>query len=166
MSVDRATIGEFRAALRRFERHSQKHLRACCGQVSVAQCHVMLAIEAARQSTATTLARSLELDISTISRTVDGLVKRGLVARLDRAEDRRQIPLELTESGKRICTAINRDADRFCADVMAHLPQKRRTVILKDFATVVGAFALCQKSGSVPPACCDSSPKETPDRES
>lgn len=146
--IDTKTIADFRAVLRRFERLSQQHLRACCRQVTVAQCHLLLAIDAVGEATATNLADRLDLDISTVSRTVSTLVTRGLLARDTQLRDRRQTRLALTDKGRRACADINRDADRFCAEVLARIPAKRRAAVMESFVVLVDAFASCQEHES------------------
>lgn len=148
MRIDTQTIADFRAVLRRFERLSQQHVRTCCRQVTVAQCHLLLAVDGAGDTTATALANRLDLDISTVSRTVNGLVNRGFLARDYQLQDRRQTRLALTAQGRRVCAEINRDADRFCAEVLARVPAKRRTAIMESFVVLVDAIASCHEHKS------------------
>lgn len=48
------------------------------------------------------LASALGLDVSTMSRIADGLVRRGLLLRTEDAWDRRRVCFQLTEDGARL----------------------------------------------------------------
>ena len=73
--------------------------RACCCGLSLPQCHVLLELEARGTTSLVDLAERLELDKSTVSRTVEGLVELGIVVRTTNAEDRRYVALDLTTLG-------------------------------------------------------------------
>jgi DNA-binding MarR family transcriptional regulator len=72
---------------------------SCCSQVSLAQCHALVEIGRAESISLKELANILSLDISTMSRTVDSLVKKDFVLRSPSKLDRRSIDIELTEKG-------------------------------------------------------------------
>jgi hypothetical protein len=78
-----ASIREFRKHLRQLERevgYSMASETACCG-VTLAQCHHLLEVDARGSTSITELATALELDKSTLSRTVDGACRAGLLSR-------------------------------------------------------------------------------------
>jgi DNA-binding MarR family transcriptional regulator len=56
-----------------------------------------------------------------VSKTVDGLVNRGLVSRLTDTQDRRHIRLSLTEEGARVMNGIFRQADDWLESRFARL---------------------------------------------
>ncbi len=74
--------------------------------VSVEQFHVLRHI---RQGSASVsqLAEQKRISRAAISQTVDTLVRRGLIRRQINPDDRRQIPLELTEAGNALLDAIS-----------------------------------------------------------
>ena len=83
MKPDKNFIQEFRSKLRILDREIEKQLKtetSCCG-VSMAQCHTMLELMSNDGISIIDLAKMLELDKSTLSRTVDGLVNAGLIKR-------------------------------------------------------------------------------------
>ena len=93
-------LTSFRRQLRVLEREVIRELEAqtdCCG-VTLAQCHVLLELADSILSLSG-LSELLSLDRSTLSRTVDGLVKAGLVERSDDPSDRRTLRLVLTPAG-------------------------------------------------------------------
>lgn len=107
-------ISAFRKHLRALEREISQSIKSegsCCG-VTLAQCHVLLEVEDAGPVSLTELKNRLILDKSTVSRTVDSLVKAGTVKREEGEEDRRYSVLELTETGKEEVRRIN----GFCND--------------------------------------------------
>jgi hypothetical protein len=61
----------------------------CCG-VTLSQCHLLLEIEQRDSTSVTELARVMELDKSTLSRTIDGMVRAGLLNRELNQKSRRQ----------------------------------------------------------------------------
>jgi len=71
----------------------------CYPEVSLAQCHALVEIGRAKSISLKNLSNILTLDISTMSRTVDSLVKKDFVLRSPSKVDRRSIDIELTEKG-------------------------------------------------------------------
>lgn len=130
----RRKVREFRAVFRRFER-VQKTLmedRDCCSGLTTAQCHPLLEIDEVRQTNLRELAAKLNLDPSTLSRTIDNLVQRGLVRREANPEDRRYVLLSLTDDGQKICDRINEQNDRFYDDILRRMADQKRGVQLFD----------------------------------
>ncbi len=120
--VNNQTVKNFRGLLRRFERELfMQNTESCCNGVTLAQCHTLLEIENKGKESLTELARTLGLDKSTISRTVDGLVNIGLVDRSIPAENRRMSTLQLTDAGRNICHTINSTNDRYFEDALSVL---------------------------------------------
>lgn len=141
--MKRSDIRKFRDALRRFERLIAGQLKgsSCCSGVTLAQCHALLEIEARDQAPLNELALSLSLDKSTLSRTVDGLVNRGLAERVSNDQDRRSIQLSLSPGGKRICDRINAENDRLFSRVFERIKPAGRHQVLKAFQELVNAMA-------------------------
>lgn len=73
--------------------------------ISVEQFHILRHIRKGLTSVSQ-LAEVKQISRSAISQSVDGLVERGLVCRRQNAQDRRNIPLGLTEAGDRLLDAI------------------------------------------------------------
>ena len=100
--MDTDTMRLFREKVRHMQRElgwSQKNDVQCCG-VTMAQCHALLEIGSRDEISIVELAGILGVDTSTLSRTVDNMVKGGLVDRLLNPQDRRYVSLSLTERGK------------------------------------------------------------------
>jgi len=128
----RKKVREFRAIFRRFERVHKTLMedRDCCSGLTTAQCHPLLEIGEVRQTNLRELASKLNLDPSTLSRTIGYLVQRGLVRREANAQDRRYVLLSLTDDGQRICDSINEQNDGFYDDILRRMPDEKRGVRL------------------------------------
>lgn len=127
-----AAITAFRRQLRVLERELVLQLVAdtgCCG-VTLAQCHTLLELEASELSL-TGLAAALDLDTSTLSRTVDGLVRAGMVARAEDASDRRSLRLTLTPAGRAKVAFINTTCNRYYGDLLAGMNERDRRCVAR-----------------------------------
>lgn len=126
-------IRELRKNLRRIEREMERQLRDqtdCCG-VTVAQCHVLLEIDAEGPLSLNGLAGRLKLDASTLSRTVEGLVKASLVQREVNPNNRRAVILSLTTTGRTKVDTIHRDCDAYYTQLLKEIPSTSQASLLK-----------------------------------
>lgn len=133
-------IRQFRKTLRQIERLIDSQQKFCCSGITLAQCHVLLEVEELGLATTGQLADFLNLDKSTLSRTIDGLVNLRLLARLSNPQDRRTVPLSLTKQGKAICETINSTSDAFYARVLERIPVDLQLQVMKSFDRLVQAF--------------------------
>lgn|SRR5262245_2801068 len=74
---------------------------------------------------ASKLAQIFGVSRPTITRMVDGLAKKGLVERRQDADDRRLAIISLTVQGRALHEATEAAAERFLADILAHLSEER-----------------------------------------
>ena len=89
----------------------------------------------------TDLARHKAVSLSTISKSVDMLVRRGWVERWVDKQDRRQTRVRLTAAGRRTLTDIQRRAERHVAEKLSPLTAVERgqlMLVLKRLTTVLG----------------------------
>ncbi len=142
--------------MRSFERLIGDQEKACCRGVSLPQCHVLLDIEEKGQATTGQLAKSLSLDKSTLSRTIDGLVGSGLIKRLSNPSDRRYIPIVLTEQGRATCDTINRASDDYYTRALEKIPMKKTEQVIKNFEFLVQAFLDYESQCETEAGCSDS----------
>jgi len=165
--MDTHKIRQFRRTLRKLERLIELQQRFCCSGATLAQCHVLLEVEELGQATTGQLADSLGLDKSTLSRTVDGLVNLGLLKRLSNPQDRRTIPLLLTDQGKTICNAINTSSNAFYAQIIERIPQNLRQQVIESFDRFLSAFNEQDRYSGLNEACKPSisAKKEKPKHE-
>ncbi|MFC2157984.1 MarR family winged helix-turn-helix transcriptional regulator [Acidobacteriota bacterium] len=132
-------IRQFRKSLRKFERLDKLLNDRCCQDITVAQCHVLLEIEGKENVTTVQLVKELKLDKSTLSRTVDELVQKGLVERLPHPSDRRFTPLQLTESGIQKSVELHRENDGYYTRIFQRIPKEKQKEILDGFQILVDA---------------------------
>jgi DNA-binding MarR family transcriptional regulator len=131
----------FRRTLREFERiMTDSYGCSCAGTgVSVAQCHLLLGIEDGQPTSITDLSERLDLDRSTVSRTVEALASRGVVAREEDPQDRRFSKLVLTQEGTETAEQIHRENDQYFTRVFSSIPKERRKDVLEGFELLVKA---------------------------
>ena len=142
--MDTSEIRHFRGVLRAFERLTGGQIKRCCSGVTLAQCIVLFEIEDAGRPSLGQLASRLRLDNSTLSRTIDGLVGKGLVERRRDDQDRRVVWIQLTAEGSAICQSIHTANDAYCHQVFAKIPPSRRSTVIRNFETLVQAYLDCE----------------------
>ncbi len=133
-------VRQFRRIMRRFERVSDAQVKNCCAHVTLAQCVVLLEIDENGRLTMGQLAARLRLDNSTLSRTIEGLVGKGVVERQREERDRRIIYIQLTSEGKAACRDIHRENDEHCRRVFDKIPTSKRGAVIRNFEILVQAF--------------------------
>ncbi len=137
-------VYEFRSSLRQLDRVVNFQSKSCLDEITTAQCHVLLQIESEHRTTSNELSRLLNLDISTISRTVENLLKAKLIVKKQNVNDKRSFVLRLSKKGSKLCDEINAFADEYFSRVIENIPAKDRTQILKHFSTLVKAFVVTE----------------------
>jgi DNA-binding MarR family transcriptional regulator len=146
--IERSTIMGFRKNLRRLERRLTGLLEGdavCCG-VTMAQCHVLLLIEERGRTSVTELAADLELDKSTLSRTIDSLLAAGLVNRETNADNRRSQHISLTPEGERTTAGINDQWSRYFENLFSLIPEGKLQNLVEGVAilsTLIPASGCC-----------------------
>jgi MarR family transcriptional regulator, 2-MHQ and catechol-resistance regulon repressor len=83
--------------------------RICCHDISVTQCYALETLVRLGPRTLNELATEMYLDKSTTSRVVTTLERKGYVVRQQHPRDKRSILVDLTASGRRLHTKIERD---------------------------------------------------------
>ncbi len=81
----------------------------CCYGISISQCHILDVLAEEGDLTMQQLAKRMFKSVSTMTRVVAQLVRRGYVKRHQDPEDRRIVHVSITPQGKAIAAAINRD---------------------------------------------------------
>lgn len=144
----------FRRALRVLENEITRTLAGqsgCCG-VTSAQCHLLLEAESQEGANLQDLADSLELDKSTLSRTVDSLCRDGLLDRRDDPANRRRVSISLSSAGKVKTDAINELCDTAYGRVFAYIPEDRHESVIEAVSLLAAAMRKSRKEGEAP--CC------------
>jgi DNA-binding MarR family transcriptional regulator len=148
------SIRDFRKSLRVLEQEvglSMASETGCCG-VTLAQCHILLEVDQRGQSSVTELATLLELDKSTMSRTIDTMCRAGLLNRETDPANRRQQVIRLTEEGKQKSDRVNGLCDTSYARLFDFIPADKRRMVVESAALL--ARAMRQKRKDPESACC------------
>jgi len=91
--------------------------------VREAEWRVLASLTGSDAMTLTTLERYVLAPQSTLSRTVDRLVTRGLIARQADQDDRRAVKVELTAEGADVARNLITAAEQFQTEDLTHLSQ-------------------------------------------
>lgn len=102
--------------------------------------------------TAQYIARCTRTHKSTISRAVTMLLGRGLIERLENAEDRREFRLRLTDDGRALYRALIPPLLRREAEILSCLTERERIDFAIALSKIERHLDLVQDLGSKPPA--------------
>jgi DNA-binding MarR family transcriptional regulator len=152
-------IRNFREKLRQLEREIGWQLKSdteCCG-VTLVQCHIMVEIGNAGETSVIDLATVLGLDTSTLSRHINGMVNVGLLNRVLNPKDRRYVSITLTEQGHKVYQYIEDICNSKYAKVFEFIPREKHQQVLEDFNLLVDAIVEVKKT-EADFGCCQASP--------
>lgn len=134
---------EFREKIRALERSlemlSQSSDTGRCS-IGLSQCHALVEIGRKGTITLKELASIILLDASTTSRTVDSLVKKGLVNRIPSEIDRRSIDISLTETGLTLFQQIELDMDSKFKAIFDKIDSSQQDVVLSSLDIILSAL--------------------------
>jgi DNA-binding MarR family transcriptional regulator len=152
--MDGELIRLFRERIRQVQQKmgwSQRNDIQCCG-VTMAQCHALLAMGGHKEMSIVELAGILDVDTSNLSRTVDSMVKAGLLNRVLNPQDRRYVTLSLTDEGKKASDTIEQLFNTYLTKVFELIPKDKHRQIMESLELVAGALEKCTKEYQ----CCPS----------
>lgn len=136
-------VSQLRSIIRKFEQiNDQINSIGCNLGISIPQCHAIMEIGNASNINSKTLAAHLSLNKSTISRTIDGLVKIGLVSRDIPEKNRRMTELTLTTKGLEIYDEINSMNNDIYKHALDHIPIDEQTIFIHTFEKFVNNLKL------------------------
>ncbi len=136
-------------AVRRFNRFYTRQLGLLQeylvrSQFSLSDARVLHEIAHHEETTATHLARELDLDLGYLSRILGGFQRGGLIEKRPSPEDRRQQIVGLSEAGREAYSALNAASRAQVESMLAALSEDAQ-------ARVVGAMRVIQESLEAPP---------------
>ena len=144
-------VQKYRNILRKFEREIFfQNVASCCHGVSLPQCHALLEVEGQENISLTELSDKLTLEKSTVSRTVDGLVKKGYLNRKIPEENRRTVKLQLTQAGEKTCENINWNNNHFISEVLNTLDENDQASFVHLFEKITHKMTQIRQSDK----CC------------
>lgn len=147
--MDTKDSARLREVIRQLERKLgvlETYRFSCCGLASLAQCHALVEIGRAGSLSLIELASMLNLDTSTMSRTVENLVKGKLARREADESDRRYVRIYLTGEGKKLFTLIEEETKSYYDDVLAEIPENKHEQVVESMALLCDAIGI--------KACC------------
>jgi len=106
----------------------------------MSQCHALVEIGRAKSISLIRLSELLNLDNSTMSRTVNNLVNKGLSERELDPNDRRYVTIKLTESGIKAFNEIEDDMNRYYENVFGKIPSEKREQVLESMDILLKAI--------------------------
>jgi MarR family transcriptional regulator, organic hydroperoxide resistance regulator len=109
--------------------------------VTAAQAYTLLAIPSDSSLSMNDLSATMGLASSTMTRTVDQLVLKGLVERLPDHTDRRVIRIQLATSGRETQRAIEAALKAFFEQALAEIPTGERDRVLHSLEQIRQAIA-------------------------
>lgn len=108
----------------------QKSDASCCG-VTLTQCHAIVEIGRKEKISLVDLADLLDVDKSTMSRTVNNLVEADLVVRELDAENRRYVIIQLTENGRSVFQNIEKSMESYYKSIFGSIPEDKKNQVLE-----------------------------------
>ncbi len=130
--------------LRRLVRLYELCDRTCLSshQVTAAQGYTLLALRPGQEISMNDLSEAMGLANSTMTRTVDGLVKKGLVQRKPDEEDRRVVRVWLTARGVDVRQTLEDSLQGFFKGALGELRVTERSTVLQAMEKVVTSLEL------------------------
>lgn len=104
---------------------------ASCCKITISQCHTIVEVGRTGKISLIDLANILNLDKSTVSRSVDNLVNQGLMVRETDPEDRRFIMLQLTEQGQNIFQEVEQRMEDYFLEIIGTIPDDKREQVIE-----------------------------------
>lgn len=113
---------------------------ACCG-ISLTKCQALVEIGRAGTVSLAELAALLNLDSSTMSRTVNHLVSYNLAERELDPDDRRYVSIRLTPEGQKTFQEIESNMTAYYVKVFETIPADKRDAVLESLQILLKAIA-------------------------
>lgn len=117
----------------------QENEFSCCG-VSMAQCHALVEIGRMKRISLNDLSDLLNLDKSTMSRTVNNLVTNNLAQRDIDPEDRRYVTISLTDNGNILYKDIEDRMNAYYKSIYESIPNNKRNQVLESIEILLSAM--------------------------
>jgi len=102
----------------------------CCG-ITLTQCHTIVETGRRKQISVNELSELLDLDKSTVSRTVDQLVNHDILVRQPDMNDRRYVVLQLTGKGEELFANIEQRAEAYFAEIINSIPAEKQEEVIE-----------------------------------
>ena len=145
---------KIRSKLRVIENEISKQIKEdtiCCG-ITLSQCHILLELNKLKEASIIDLTKILELDKSTLSRTIDGMVNIGLLNRTINKNDRRYMKVSLTDNGEKAAVNINNLCDDYYENLFSNIPEEKHKMIIESIEYLGNAMKMLREDENM--RCC------------
>ncbi len=112
----------------------------CCHGVSVSQCYTLDALDRHGPLSMGALASQLHVEISTMTRIVDYLVKSKLATRVTAREDRRVCQVKISAKGRSLVATIREQLIDEHEQVLRAIPPESREAVITAMTNLLGGF--------------------------
>lgn len=112
---------------------------SCCS-ITMPQCHALVEIGRAKSISLNELAEILNLENSTMSRTVNNLVKNELVKRDIDPQDRRYVTISLTDKGHKLYEGIEDKMNLYYQEIYKAIPENKKQQVLESIEILIKAI--------------------------
>jgi DNA-binding MarR family transcriptional regulator len=138
-----SNVIKLRESIRQMERKLGvlEDCKVSCGGVTITQCHALVEIGRAKSISLIELSELLNLDNSTMSRTVNNLVNNGLAERELDKKDRRYVTIKLSESGINVFESIETNMNSFFLKVLQSIPTDQQEQVLDSMQILLEAIS-------------------------
>ena len=110
----------------------------CCG-TTISQCHAIVEIGRVDEISLNELSDLLNLDKSTMSRTVNNLVEQNFVIRDAHSSDRRYLQIRLTQQGSKVYKTIEESMEVYYKNILNSISEEKREQVLESLLLLVDA---------------------------
>lgn len=112
---------------------------SCCS-VTMSQCYALVEIGRAKDISLNELAELLNLENSTMSRTVNNLVSSELAKRDIDPLDRRYVTISLTDKGDKLYKNIEKDMDKYFKEIYEEIPENKKLQVIESIEILLEAI--------------------------
>ncbi len=132
-------IGELlQKAVRTFQQLERVHIKS--HGFTSSQCHVLLELHKNHTLSINAISEKMKLEISTVTRIMNNLVRDGLVVRQKSRQDKRIVEASLTEQGVAAADELQYSIEHYYRDVIEHLPRGHVREVMRAVEHLVTAL--------------------------
>ena len=111
-----------------------------CHNITLTQCHALVEIGRAKTLSLVQLAEILQLEKSTVSRTVECLVKAHFVNRNTDPLNRRYITISLAEDGEKVFHEVETTMNSLYKRILQNIPEEKQTTVIESMQILLQAI--------------------------
>jgi DNA-binding MarR family transcriptional regulator len=117
--------------------------QVCCGDVTIQQCYTLCLLRQEGGKSMQQMADALGLALSTVTRNVDVLERRGAVVRERDLKDARLVHVRLTPEGRQLTEGLIASEAACCGQLLDFIPAERHESLLLALADLLQAAERC-----------------------